>query len=107
MPDDLRAIIKPRAIQGGFDLLWLFSEMEIFGEEDWTEKDADRGAQMPYFKRRGNRIKGLGKDGPAFSWWERSPYASGSSNFCSVNSGGNAANDAASASNGVAFGFCV
>ena len=66
LPDDLRAIIKPRAIQDGFDSLWLFSEMEVFGDEDWTEKDVDRGVQMPYFKRRGNRVKGLGKDGPGY-----------------------------------------
>lgn len=107
LPDDLRAIIKPRAIQGGFDLLWLFSEMEIFGEEDWTEKDADRGAQMPYFKRRGNRIKGLGKDGPANDWWERSPRASYSDSFCHVNSSGVATSNNAYNSYGVAFGFCV
>lgn len=107
LPDDLRAIIKPREIQGGFDSLWLFSEVEIFGEEDWTEKDADRGVQMPYFKRRGNRIKGLGKDGPAYGWWERSPYAANSNSFCFVGSGGSASAYNASRSNGVAFGFCV
>ena len=107
LPDDLRAIIKPRALQGGFDSLWLFSEMEIFGDEDWTEKDADRGVQMPYFKRKGSRVKGLGKDGPAYAWWERSPCASTSDYFCIVNSDGNAVYNSANYSYGVAFGFCV
>lgn len=107
LPDDLQAIIKPRMIQDSFDRIWLFSEMEIFGDEDWTEKDADRGAQMPYFKRTGNRVKGLGKDGPANSWWERSPRATYSNLFCYVNSIGGAYASAASYSRGVAFGFCV
>lgn len=107
LPDDLQAIIKPRAIQGGFDRLWLFSETEVFGGEDWVEKDEDRGAQMPYFMRKGNRVKGLGKDGPANGWWERSPHASYSTYFCIVNSGGSANYSYADHQNGVAFGFCV
>ena len=107
LPDDLRAIIKPRALQSGFDSLWLFSEMEIFGDEDWVEKDADRGVQMPYFKRKGNRVKGLGKDGPANRWWERSPCATYSSSFCNVGSNGGASYYYANSSSGVAFGFCV
>lgn len=82
--------------------------MEIFGDEDWVEKDADRGMQMPYFKRKGNRVKGLGKDGPAYFWWERSPIASASSSFCGVgSSGGAGSSSSASGSYGVAFGFCV
>ena len=107
MPDDLRVIIKSRAIQGGFDSLWLFSEMEIFGDEDWVEKDADRGVQMPYFKKKGNRVKGFGKDGPADHWWERSPFTATSTSFCFVNSYGNAYSIYAGSSYGVAFGFCV
>jgi len=62
---------------------------------------------MPYFKQRGNRIKGLGKDGPANSWWERSPRATNSSSFCNVASNGNASASGAGGSFGVAFGFCV
>lgn len=107
LPDDLQAIIKPRMIQDSFDRIWLFSEMEIFGDEDWTEKDADCGAQMPYFKRKSNRVKGLGKDGPASGWWERSPRASTSGYFCFVGSGGYASYNVANYSSGVAFGFCV
>lgn len=107
LPDDLRACIKPRCIDGEYDDLWLFSEMEIFGEQDWTEHDPDCGKQMPYFMRPGNRVKGLGKDGTAYSWWERSPYASNSTYFCCVSSNGSASYVNASYSRGVAFGFCV
>lgn len=65
LPDDMRAAIKPRVIDGESDLLWLASEMEVFGPHDWTENDPDRGEQMTYYKRRGNRIKALGDEGEA------------------------------------------
>ena len=108
LPDDMRAAIKPRVIDGESDLLWLASEMEVFGPHDWTENDPDRGEQMTYYKRRGNRIKSLGDEGEAaYLWWERSPYASGSTGFCTVSSCGNATSSSASDSYGVAFGFCV
>lgn len=41
----------------------------------------------------------------ANNWWERSPNASNSNNFCNVNSNGNANNNNASNSRGVCFGF--
>ena len=107
LPDDLRACIKPRVIDGAPDTLWLFSEREIFGDNEWTEEDADSGLQMPYFKRKGNRVKGLGKDGPAYWWWERSPYSGSSISFCYVSNGGTASGYSANNSYGVAFGFCV
>ena len=104
----MRAAIKPRVIDGESDLLWLASEMEVFGPHDWTENDPDRGEQMAYYKRRGNRIKALGDEGgSAYYWWERSPFASNTTYFCNVSSGGNANDLNASTSYGVAFGFCV
>ena len=108
LPDDMRAAIKPRVIDGESDLLWLASEMEVFGPHDWTENDPDRGEQMAYYKRRGNRIKSLGDEGEAANyWWERSPSASVTASFCYVYSSGNANCNNASYSYGVAFGFCV
>ena len=107
LPDDLRACIKPRVIDGEVDTLWLFSEREIFGDNEWTEEDVDSGLQMPYFKRKGNRVKGLGKDGDAYWWWERSPRSGNSYYFCFVNNVGNANGSYAGSSSGVAFGFCV
>ena len=104
----MRAAIKPRVIDGESDLLWLASEMEVFGPHDWTENDPDRGEQMAYYKRRGNRIKALGDEGEAANfWWERSPFASNATSFCSVSSNGSASYSSASYSLGVAFGFCV
>ena len=82
--------------------------MEVFGTHDWTENDPDRGEQMTYYKRRGNRIKSLGDEGEAaYFWWGRSPGASGATYFCFVGSCGFATNRYASSSGGVAFGFCV
>lgn len=72
LPDALIAAIKPRKFGEEEDKLWLFSEMEVFGEHDWTENDPDRGFQFEYFKDRRNRIK-VDEDGDALWWWERSP----------------------------------
>lgn len=108
LPDDMRAAIKPRTIDGEADMLWLASEMEIFGDNKWTEHDPDCGEQFAYYKRRGNRVKQLGDEGEsAYTWWERSPLTSSSSYFCSVSSNGDADGNGASTSFGVAFGFCV
>lgn len=110
LPDELQAIIKPRTLGCGEntfeDKLWLFSEAEIFGEQDWIEKEPDRGTQFEYFKDRRNRIK-LDADGDATWWWERSLYASSSGNFCVVSSDGIAYPNDASYSRGVCFGFYI
>lgn len=74
LPDELVAAIKPRKFGKEEDKLWLFSEMEVFGDHDWTENDPDRGFQFEYFKDRRNRIK-VDEDGDAslcvgaFSLW--------------------------------------
>ncbi len=64
---------------------------------------------LPEFRK--NRQHGLSSVfvavGSAANWWERSPNASNSTNFCLVNSNGNANNNNASNANGVAFGFCT
>ena len=96
LPDDLLAALKHR--------LWLFSEVEIFGEHIWGVGD-EGDKQLEYFKNPINRVK-FDEDGDANWWWERSPYASNSNGFCAVNSGG-ANNAAASNSDGVCFGFYI
>ena len=106
LPDELVAAIKPRKFGEEEDKLWLFSEMEVFGEHDWTENDPDRGFQFEYFKDRRNRIK-VDEDGDAYWWWERSPYGGVSVSFCNVNSDGNASGDFASNTYGVCFGFYI
>lgn len=106
LPDEMLSAIKPRRFGDEEDRLWLFSEMEIFGEHEWTEKDPDRGYQFEYFKNPRNRIK-FDEDGDAYLWWERSPYASSSSFFCVVDSSGSASSYGASGSGGVCFGFYI
>ena len=69
LPDALIAAIKPRKFGEEEDKLWLFSEMEVFGEHDWTENDPDRGFQFEYFKDRRSRIK-VDEDGDANWWWD-------------------------------------
>ena len=58
-----------------------------------------------YYKAGNSKVKNV--NGSADGWWERSPYASNATNFCCVNSSGGAGYIGASASFGVAFGFCV
>lgn len=43
----------------------------------------------------------------ANNWWERSPNASNTTNFCNVNNNGNANNNNASNTRGVCFGFHI
>ena len=106
LPDALIAAIKPRKFGEEEDKLWLFSEMEVFGEHDWTENDPDRGFQFEYFKDRRNRIK-VDEDGDAGWWWERSPNGSDSYYFCCVSSGGGAYRNHANGTDGVCFGFYI
>lgn len=106
LPDDLQAVIKPRTFGEEQDKLWLFSEAEIFGEHDWTEKEIDRGVQLEYFKTPANRIK-CDENGDLTWWWERSPYASYTTAFCLVSSSGSAGAYTASFARGVCFGFYI
>lgn len=106
LPDELVAAIKPRKFGKEEDKLWLFSEMEVFGDHDWTENDPDRGFQFEYFKDRRNRIK-VDEDGDAHWWWERSPHGSDSSSFCVVISNGAAYYSSANVTGGVCFGFYI
>ena len=107
LPLDLRAVISPRTFGAETDFLWLLSEREVFGEEEWSETEDDCGKQLPYYERPVNRVKGLGKDGAANYWWERSPFTSYATNFCLVTSVGTAGNGSSSISGGVCFGFCI
>ena len=88
------------------DKLFLLSEVEIFGSTTYSV--SGEGTQYAYCKANNtasDRVKTV--NGSAYSWWERSPFASDSTYFCCVTSGGNAAYNSASSSSGVAFGFCV
>ena len=84
------------------DKLFLLSEVEIFGSTSYSA--AGEGTQYDYYKAGNSKVKK--QNGSAADWWERSPYASNSTYFCLVNSGGSAHCNRASNAYGVAFGFC-
>lgn len=90
-------------IKTSSDQLFLLSEIEIFGK--LTSSKAGEGEQYEWYRAGNPTIKN--RNGSAYYWWERSPYGSNATNFCIVNSYGNAGSYNASLSYGVAFGFCV
>lgn len=84
------------------DKLFLLSEVEIFGSI--RNSEAGEGTQYDYYKADNSQAKK--RNGSAASWWERSPFASSSTDFCMVDDNGDASIDYASYAYGVAFGFC-
>ena len=84
------------------DKLFLLSEIEIFGSISYSR--GGEGTQYDYYKAGNSKVKK--QNGSAAAWWERSPYSTDSTVFCSVNSGGNASYGFPSYLYGVAFGFC-
>lgn len=117
LPSDLRAVLKSvnkktsagsqsSTINTNAMKIFLFSEIEIFGSVTYSK--SGEGSQYSRFATASSRIKYLSNgSGSADYWWERSPYGSGSSSFCTVNSDGSASYRSASISRGVCFGFCV
>ena len=85
------------------DTLFLLAEVEIFGSTTYSA--AGEGDQYAWYKAGNSKVKKV--NGSAYYWWERSPSADNSNYFCTVNSSGDAYNNGASNSIGVAFGFCV
>ena len=84
------------------DKLFLLSEVEIFGSTTYSA--AGEGTQYDYYKAGNSKLKK--RNGFASGWWERSPRASNSTNFCMVGSTSYASYYGASTAAGVAFGFC-
>ena len=93
---------KSSTINTTADKLFLLSEVEIFGST--TQSAAGEGTQYDYYQAGNSKVKTW--NGSAADWWERSPYARGSTRFCMVLSNGNAGRDSASFAYGVVFGFC-
>lgn len=94
---------KSTTIKTTADKLFLLSEVEIFGSTTYSV--SGEGSQYAYYKAGNSKVKNV--NGSAYSWWERSPFASYATGFCYVDSNGGAGSIGASNSNGVAFGFCV
>ena len=84
------------------DKLFLLSEIEIFGSVSYSK--SGEGTQYDYYKAGNSKVKNY--NGSANTWWERSPYGSNSTHFCTVISYGSAGYNGASSAFGVAFGFC-
>ena len=89
----------------GNNKLALRSEIEIFGTTSYSA--AGEGSQIEYYKTSANRQKQSGYSGAANSWWERSPNASNSYYFCTVNNTGTANALSASSANGVSPFGCI
>ena len=93
---------KSSTINTTADKLFLLSEIEIFGSVSYSK--SGEGTQYDYYKAGNSKVKN--RNGSAANWWERSPRASSSTNFCVVRSSGSANIGSAINAIGVAFGFC-
>lgn len=109
LPEVLRNRIRPvikrtsagqgsRDIVETVDTLFLFSEIEVFGERCYSA--AGEGDQYEYFSKRENRTMGKYK-------WLRSPDYGDSNSFCGVSGSGHANCYNAYYTSGLVFGFCV
>lgn len=114
LPDDLQEVIHKKktvqVIDGECykckDYLFLPSEMEMFGECEYSEAQ-EREKQFPYYTDKHNRSRTIGKNGNWEWGWLSSPSASYTTYFCDVNYGGNADSGGARASRGVAPAFVI
>ncbi len=105
LPIDLQNVITGASKGETVDNLFLFNEIEVFGHTEYS--DDNFGEQYPYYAEKCHRCKFKNSEDYARYWWLRSPCASYSAGFCSVDYGGIADYGGASSSSGVAFGFCV
>lgn len=88
------------------DDVFLLSEIEIFGTV--TNSKAGEGSQYEYYQTASNICKKPSYTSYASAyWWERSPYASSATYFCSVNDGGTTSYGNASGAGGLAPAFCI
>lgn len=109
LPDDLKAIIKPRTIKQKMDgeelmsedKLWLLSYTELFGG-DYSVDEGD--VHFPLFDTEGSRVK-MNDEGVTWCYWTRTPSANSTTIFRYVYSDGSYINYTAGNSYGVALGF--
>ena len=91
------------------DYFFLLSEFEVFGSISYgNTNEKNKQAQYAYYSAGNSKIKYKhnGTSTAAF-WWLRSPRASNSSSFVSVNTDGTVNYNGADYSLGFAPGFCV
>lgn len=89
--------------------LWVPLEYEMGLSSYSPATEQSNGARAyPIFTSNASRVKKLSNGaGAANAYWEASPHASTSGNFCNVNNGGAASYYNAASALGVCFGFCV
>lgn len=95
LPDDLQEVVT--------EPLRLLREKEVFGKNVYGNEEVCEA--LPRYFKKENRIKTL--SGIPFPYWLATPYASGSTSFCSVRNDGSSYYSGASASLGVCFGFDI
>lgn len=91
------------------DYFFLLSEFEVFGSISYgNTNEKNKQAQYAYYSAGNSKIK-YKHDGTSTAayWWLRSPYASLSTNFVLVTTGGTVDSYYAYGSLGFAPGFCV
>lgn len=90
------------------DYFGLAPAMAVFGSATYSQADEDaRYAWWRWYQTSANRIKKLGDNGSAGSWWECSPYSGSSSNFCNVYGGGSSGINGASFTSWLAPFGCI
>ena len=123
LPSDLQAVLKQctkytdntgqssaqSAVTATQDWVFLLSEYEVQGRiTNANTYEQKYQQQYQYYANGNSKVKyRQSATGIAAWWWNRSPHASRSSNFCIVSSDGSANNNGASRSYGLAPGFCV
>lgn len=91
------------------DKIWLLSEMEVQGTRSYANSaEANYQKQYDYYRNGNSKVKYQHTaTTSACFWWLRSVYASLTSSFCRVDTGGSAGNLIAYGSIGFAPGFKV
>lgn len=124
LPADLRAVMKPITkytdavgnssnvaanVKTSVDYLPLLAEFEIFGTRSYANQyEQNSQVQYAYYTAGNSKVKYRhSATTSAAYWWERSPYYNGSTNFCFVNTYGNANATGARYSYGLAPAFMV
>lgn len=102
LPADLQAVISTKtlkrsagnqstALVTATDKIWLPTEKEIFGAITYAAStEAAVQSQYPIFTDANSRVRKLGANGAATTWWESSPCVSYAAHFCFVTAGGTA-----------------
>lgn len=116
LPEGLLAVMKPvtkwtqnRSLTATTDYTFLMAEFEIFGvQKNANNAEKSKQAQYDYFKAGNPKVFYKHSETTTRgNAWLRSPGANVSTQFCIVNTAGLAAAYPASASFGVAPGFCA